>query len=53
MFFTTKGLHIWECVGDSGEKYHCDTSMPFCSCKGFYYNKKCKHLEELGVRWSE
>ncbi len=31
---------------DPEETYEVDLAMPFCECKGFYYNKKeCKHIK--------
>jgi 4-hydroxy-3-methylbut-2-en-1-yl diphosphate reductase len=33
-------------TSDKGECYEVDLAMPFCECKGFYYNKReCKHIK--------
>ncbi len=45
---TNIGDGIWEFPSEkSKEVYRVDTNMPFCSCKGFYYKKDCKHMKRV------
>ena len=55
MIFTSCGLGLFKCIGDSGKEYMVDRENKSCTCKSWYYGKRpCKHLKFLGVKeWEE
>ena len=50
---TSRGIGIFDVVGDSGEEYVTDRINKTCTCKFWYYSKNpktCKHLKKLGIQ---
>lgn len=53
MIYTSIARGMYECYGEHGEKYIVDIENQTCLCKGWYYKKKCKHLDLFNIRRSK
>lgn len=50
MQLRSKGAGLFTAIGSNGEVYVIDTDCGTCTCRGWFYKKHCKHLDEARRR---